>query len=102
MLWHGEIPDDLPSEEIAAPTSEVAWIDKRTDDERSVKRRIGRCLTFCFLKRYPGPLQLSNPLIPLLVELAIVRDDHRKADASRDAKWLSLFSSVVYLEKVRI
>jgi hypothetical protein len=102
VLRHRQVPDDPACHDISPSTSEVAWIDERTDDEGAIECCIRRGFEFGSLDRHPTSLQFTHPLVPFLVELTIVGDNHGKANACSQAQRMPGVPCVFYLKKVGI
>jgi len=102
MRWDGEVTYHSPREQVPTSSPKLAWINKRTDDERSIERDVGRRFGLGALPDHPGPFQFANTVIPLLVELTVMGQDHGKPDSCGDAERAVTVPGVVDLDEVRI
>jgi hypothetical protein len=86
VRWDGQIADDLARKEVALSSTQLARINEWADDQSPVKGHIRCGFPFGKFAGYSCSLKLPYPLVPLFVELAIVRGDHCQAETSRDSK----------------
>jgi hypothetical protein len=100
MRWNGDITYDSPCEQVPPPTPKLARINKGTDDKRSIERDVGRSFGLGALRGRSAFLQFTNTSIPLLVELAVMSQDHRKPDSCGDAERPLAVPGVVNLDEV--
>jgi hypothetical protein len=102
MSWNRNITYDPPCEQVPTSTPKLARINKGADDQRSIERGVGCSFSLSALRSHPALLQLTNTLIPLLVKLAVMGQDHGKPDSCGDAERPFAVPGVIDLDEVRI
>ncbi len=86
MRWNRNVTYDPTCEQVPTSAPKLARINEGADGERSVERGVSCSFSLSALRGHPALLQLTNTLIPLLVKLAVMGQDHGKPDSCSDAE----------------